>query len=144
MSGEPSDLEAGLRAYLLDQASVTALVATRVFGGELPADETASMPRGAIVLKASGGVSLTGESELDHDTQRIDLFTFGATPREAATIMRTAALALRRLQRGIYANVAIHWVNPAGGSSPGREPGTEWPRHFQSFQALHGLTQTAP
>ena len=140
---EPADLEAGLRAFLLDQASITALVATRVFAGELDADETASMPRAAIVLKSSGGVSLTGESTLDHDTQRIDLFTFGATPREAGVVMRAAALALRRLQRGMYAGVAIHWVNPAGGSSQGREPGTEWPRHFQSFQALHGLTQAS-
>ena len=54
MSGEPSDLEAGLRAYLLDQASVTALVATRVFGGELPADETASMPRGSLTTPGAG------------------------------------------------------------------------------------------
>lgn len=141
---EPADLEAGLCAYLLNQGTVTAEVAGRVFAGELPADETAAMPRGAIVLKSSGGVSLTAESENDHDTQRIDLFTFGATPREAATIMRTAALALRHLKRGIYGGVLIHWVNPAGGSAQGREPGTEWPRHFQSFQALHGLTQVQP
>ncbi|KPM23027.1 hypothetical protein AAJ72_08880 [Citromicrobium sp. RCC1885] len=140
---EPADLEAGLRAYLLDYAPLSA-IGGRVFAGELPADETAAMPRGAIVLKSSGGVSLTAESENDHDTQRIDLFTFGATPREAGVLMRIAARGLRRLKRGIYGGVLIHWVNPAGGSAQGREPGTEWPRHFQSFQALHGLTQVQP
>lgn len=140
---EPADLEAGLRAYLLDYAPLAAAIDTRVFGGELPADETAFMPRGAIVLKSSGGVSLTAESENDHDTQRVDLFSFGETPREAATIMRIAAYGLRQLKRGIYGGVLIHWVNPAGGSTQGREPGTEWPRHFQSFQALHGLTQAS-
>lgn len=135
----PADLEAGLRAFLLADASTAALVETRVFGGELPAGETASMPRQAIVLRGSGGASLTGNSTLDHDTQRVDVFSFGATPREASRVMRTAALALRRLQRGVYGGVLIHWANPASDAIPAREPVTEWPRQFQSFQVMHGL-----
>ncbi|MEL6485646.1 MAG: DUF3168 domain-containing protein [Pseudomonadota bacterium] len=138
---EPADLEAGLVAYLAEQAAVTALVGARIYAGEMHPDETKNQPRPAIVLKSSGGVSLTGESRLDHDTQRIDVFAFGATPREAARVMRVVDQALRTLERGTWALCVIHWVNRAGGSSQGREPGTEWPRHFQSYQAMHGLTQ---
>lgn len=136
---DPADLEGGVVAYLKADTATAALVSTRVFGGELPASETASMPRGAIVARASGGVSLTGDSTLEHDTQRVDVFAFGPTPRKAARVMRAAVLALRRLTPGVYAGCFIHWANPASGSIAGREPVTEWPRQFQSFQVMHGL-----
>jgi hypothetical protein len=138
---EAADLEGGLVAYLLAIPAVAALVGTRIFGGELHPDETARMPRGAIVIRASGGTSLTGESTLEHDTQRVDVFSFGATPREAALVSREAGLALRRLTRGVYGGCLIHWANTASGSFAAREPVTEWPRHFQSFQVMHALNQ---
>lgn len=136
---EPADLEGGLVAYLKADVVTAAATAGRVFGGELPATETASMPRTAIVLRASGGASLTGESKLEHDTQRVDVFAYGATPRAARAVMSAAAIALRRLPRSVHAGCLLHWANSASGSIAGREPGTEWPRHFQSFQVMHGL-----
>lgn len=111
----------------------------RVFGGELPAGETAAMPRRAIVLRASGGVSLTGGSYAEHDTMRVDLFAYGETPAIAATLNAWAALALRRVERRKAAGTLVHWVRPAGGYSSGREPVAEWPRAFQSFQVFHAL-----
>lgn len=136
---EPADLEAGLVTYLKADADLAALLGVRVFGGELPAAETEHMPRKAIVLRASGGVSLTSESHVEHDTQRIDVLAFGETPREAARVLRMAALAMRRLRRSVHGGTLLHWANPASGPSSGREPQTEWPRHFQSFQVMHGL-----
>jgi hypothetical protein len=136
---EPADLEGGVVAYLKSDLVTATVTEGRVFGGELPASETASMPRTAIVVRASGGVSLTGESKLEHDTQRVDVFAFGATPRAAAAAMRAANLALRRLERSVHAGCLIHWANAASGSLAGREPVTEWPRQFQSFQVMHGL-----
>lgn len=134
-----ADLEGGLVAFLKADPFVAALAAGRVFGGELPASETASMPRPAIVVKASGGVSLLGDTFVDHDTQRVDVFTFGPTPREAGRVMRAAFYALRSLRRSVHAGCLIHWANAASGSIAGREPVTEWPRQFQSFQVMHGL-----
>jgi hypothetical protein len=116
-------------------------VGGRIYAGQLHPDETANMPRPAIVIKTSGGVSLTGESNLEHDTERFDVFAFGATPYEAATVLRRAAHDLRALKRGVYGGVGIHWVNRAGGSIPGREPVVEWPRRTQAFQALYALNQ---
>lgn len=136
---EPADLEAGLVAYLAAQATLAALVDGRIYGEQLPPDQTASMPRPAIVIKASGGVSTTGASKLEHDTQRVDVFAFGRTPHEASGVLRQAAHELRHLERGVYGGVGIYWVNRAGGLLSTREPGTEWPRASQAFQALYAL-----
>lgn len=141
---EPADLEAGLRAFLLADVALSALVGTRVFGGELPADQTAAMPRQCIVIKGSGGVSLTGNTSNEHDTERVDLRSFGATPREASIVARTAALAMKRMTRSVHGEVLLHWANVASGAIPGREPGTEWPFRNQSFQVLHHLTTVSP
>lgn len=138
---EAANLEAGLRAFLLADLATNAVTGGRIFAGELPPIETASMPRPAIVIRASGGVQLLGESFVEHDTQRVDVFAFGATPAIAASVMRTAAFALRNLTRSVHAGCLIHWVNSAGGSNAGREPVTEWPRQFQSFQVMHGLLE---
>ena len=97
------------------------------------------MPRGAIVIATSGGSSLTGGSALEHDTQRIDLFAYGATPLEAEQLRGVAALAFRRARRAVWAGVLIHWVNPAGGATGARDRDAAWPRAFQSFQVLHAL-----
>jgi hypothetical protein len=136
---EAANIEAGLVAFLKADIATNALTAGRIFGGELPAAETASMPRQAIVIKASGGAQLLGDTFVEKDTQRVDLFAFAATPSAAGSVMRTAALALRTLRRGVYGGVLIEWANTASGSLSGREPVTEWPRQFQSFQVMHGL-----
>ena len=132
-----------LVVILLDDAATTARVAARVFGGELPAGEAASMPRQALMIRPSGGVSMTGDSYVEHDTQRIDLFAYGATPGEAAALMDVAALALRRIRRQVAAGTLVHWCQAAGGFSSGREPDTEWPRVWQSFQLLYALESVA-
>lgn len=134
-----ADLEGGVVAFLKADPFVAAMAGIRVFGGELPEAETASMPRACVVVRSSGGASLTGESFLDHDTQRLDVFAFGPTPREATRLMRAVFYALRSLRRSVHAGCLIHWANPASGSIAGREPVTEWPRQFQSFQVMHGL-----
>lgn len=114
-------------------------LAGRVFGSELPAGEAAAMPRAGIVVRASGGVSLTSGSYAEHDTMRVDLFAYGQTAALAASLNAWAALQLRRVERVVAAQTLVHWVGSAGGYSSGREPVTEWPRAFQSFQVFHAL-----
>lgn len=126
-------------AMLSAHAPLAFALGGRVFGGELPATEAASMPRKALVVRPSGGVSLTGNTFAEVDTQRIDLFAYGETPREADWVMKVAGLHLRRMRPGVWAGTMLHSCNSASGASSGREPGTEWPREFRSFQLLHGL-----
>lgn len=134
-----ADLIGALAAMLKADAVIAALAGARVFGGELPEAEASFMPRAAIVLAFSGGTSLTGGSFVEHDTQRIDLFAYGATPRDAEGLRDAAALALRRLRRSVWAGVLIHWAEPAGGVTGARDPDAAWPRAFQSFQVFHAL-----
>ena len=114
---EAADLEAGLVAWLKADVDLAALVGALVFGGEMPAREAANMPRKALVLKGSGGVSITGHSNALHDSQRVDLHGFGETPHEAARVIRTAALAMRKIDRVVSAGVLLHWANTAGGAT---------------------------
>lgn len=137
----PADLEGALVAYLKTIPAVALLTGSRIFGGELPGGETASMPRECIVIKASGGASQTGGSYLETDTQRVDVFAFGPTPREAARVSRAAGLALLRLTRSVHGGVLLHSATTASGTFSTREPVVEWPRHFQSFQVLHALVE---
>lgn len=138
-----ADPIAAIVEALKADAGTAALAGARVFGGELPEDEAAAMPRQAIVLAPSGGVSLTGGSYVEHDTGRFDLFAYGATPREAKELADTAALALRRLRRSVFANALIHWLQPAGGATDGRDPDAAWPRSFRSFQVFYALVALA-
>lgn len=136
---EAANIEAGLVAFFKADSATNTATGGRIFGGELHPDETEFMPRKAIVIRASGGASLNGNSFVGSDTQRVDVFAFGETPAIAGAVMRTAALALRNLRRGVFGGVLIDWASPASGSISGREPTVEWPRQFQSFQVMHGL-----
>lgn len=141
---EPAVLVDGLVPLLAADAGVAALVAARVYGGELPAAEANARPLKALVVAPSGGVSLMGDSYAQHDTARVDLFGYGPTQREANQVLAAAALAMRRIKRAVSANVLIHWATPAGGATGGRDPALAWPRAFQSFQVLHALEEVMP
>ncbi|ADZ70121.1 tail completion protein gp17 [Polymorphum gilvum] len=134
-----ADLIGALVAALKADGDIAALAGTRVFGGELPADETAFMPRAAIVLALSGGPSLAAGSYLPHDTQRVDALSFAATPRAANALAQACRRVLAGLRRQVVAGCLIHWAEPAGGLSARRDSDTRWPVAFQSFQVFHAL-----
>lgn len=136
-----ADWIGALVELLKADTGLTAALGTRVFGGELPPEEAAHMPRKALVLQASGGPSLTGRSFVQADTSRFDLMAYGATASEAGLLSDRAHQVLRNARRGVWAGVLIHWVQPAGGFSSGRDPALAWPRTFQSFQVLHSLQE---
>lgn len=136
---DAADLIAGLVALLLADAGVAALAPARVFGGELPASEAEFMPRAALVVAASGGVSLTAGSYAEHDTARVDLFAYGVTQHEASLVLAAGALAMRRIRRTVSQNALIHWAQPAGGGTGARDQSLAWPRAFQSFQVFYAL-----
>jgi hypothetical protein len=138
---DPADLVAGLVALLLLDPGVQAQAAARVWGGEVPEAEAARMPRSALVVAPSGGISLTAGSFAEHDTARVDLFGYGATQCEASRVLAAGALAMRRINRAVSGNVLIHWAQPAGGGTGGRDPTLAWPRAFQSFQVFHALEE---
>lgn len=133
------DIIGALVTFLKTSSDVTALVGDRVFGIELPGAEAASMPRKAVVLSPSGGVSLAAGSYMNHDTQRVDAFSFGETLFEADRVRRAVFDAFRVRRRGVTGTTLIHWIESAGGWVSQRDADEDWPRSWQSFQVYHAL-----
>lgn len=131
-----ADVIAALVVVVKADAGVAALAGTRVFGLELPEAEAASMPRHAVVLRASGGAQLTG-GYLRHEAQRVDAFSYGATPYEAMRLDLAVQPALKQLRRQVASGVLIHWVGAAGGYAQFRDPDGDWPAVFRSWQAFY-------
>lgn len=132
-----ADPIAALVELMKADAGVAAVASTRVFGGELPAAEAASMPRGALVIVPAGGTSLTAGSDARHDTQRLDVMCYGATPYEAQRLRDAAHAALKPIRRAVASATLIHWVQPAGGFTTGRDRDAGWPVAAQSYQVFY-------
>ena len=131
-----ADVIAALEAVLKADAGVAALAGARVFGTELPAAESASMPLKAVVLRPSGGASLTGAGWAEHDTQRVDAFCYGETFDQAMRLDRAVHASLGALRRQVAAGVLLHWAQVAGGYLPFRDPDGDWPAVFRSWQVF--------
>ncbi|ALJ14266.1 hypothetical protein [Sphingopyxis macrogoltabida] len=138
-----ADPIAALRTWLLADAPIAELVGEDVFGGSLDGDILDRGPKAALVVTPSGGPSLTGRSNAEFDTARIDLIAYGATPAEADALMRTAAPRLWTIDRIVIGDTLIHWVNRAGGAGMARKSDTQWPQAFRSFQILYSLRPVA-
>lgn len=123
---------------LLADAGIVALVGTRVFGNELEKAEAGSQPRKTIAIQPSGGGTFTTGSQdfIRHHDARFDAFCYGETPYEAGRVRREVHDVLKQINRKIIGGTLIHWVNPAGGFLATRDPDTEWPTAFESFQVF--------
>jgi len=100
--------------YLKADASVSALVGTRVYGGELPVDEIDNQPRKAIVIVLSGG-----ESENDYRgvaRPSVDIYCYGENYYEAGEVDRAVYDALKSIDRESVGTVLIHSVVVSGGA----------------------------
>ena len=124
-------------------AGIAALAGEHVYGGELPPELPALMPRSAIVVQPSGGVPFAPASTADVETQRLDLVCYGATPYEAFVNCRLGGRVLRGTKRRVVSGTLIHWVQWAGGYLTGRDRDSGWPYAFQSFQALFASDEVA-
>jgi hypothetical protein len=136
------DIITSIVDLLKTDADIVALCGDRVFGGELPPDEAASMPRAAIVIQPSGGVAFKAASLVKAEAQRFDLVAYGATPLLASTLRTAGARILVRVVRELVTGVLIHWVQSAGGYLAGRDRDGAWPFAFQSFQTLYSTETT--
>lgn len=138
-----ADVIGALVEALKADSIISVLTADRVFGGELPKGETRDMPRHAIVLTPSGGVSLAQGSYVQHDTQRVDLLAYAETPKEANALAASGRRVLRSIRRQIFSGCLIHWAEPAGGFSARRDGATQWPVAFQPYQVFHALQEVS-
>lgn len=124
-----------LMLLLLADADVAALVGSRVFGGELPEAEAVSMPRSCLVVREAGG-GLLGTGWQQYTDVRFDVFAYGATPRDASILWRAVHRRMKTFARARYGSTLLHWAKPDAGPLPLRDPDTEAPYVFTSWQVL--------
>lgn len=141
---------AALRASLIADADVQALVAGRVFVYELPQAEAVSMPRAAIVLMPGGGWSGVGSrSLLRLVSLRIQVQCYGATPSEAGELYRRAHDHMKQFIRDRRnvgtppVGVLLHRANLEMSALFLRDPDTDWPFVLEAWDVLASETPIA-
>lgn len=135
MSAAPSPITA-LIEHLKADTDVAEIVGTRVFGTEIPEDESGSMPEATVVIKRAGGLGTLGGGYQEFGDIRVDVLCYGATPYLAEELLLAVHPALKQLRRAVYSGCLLHWANPAGGPLPLRDPDTDSPLFFSSWQVL--------
>jgi len=122
---------AAVRAFLLADADLAAIVGTRVFVGELPESEIEQMPRATVQLEPGGGM---GNANQLYGDPRIDFYCYGDSPRVAWQVYRALHAALKDLQREVFAETLLHWARESAMGALGRDPEKDWPVTLNSWQ----------
>lgn len=135
------DVLAALIVHLKTVATITALVGTRVFGGELPEGEAKYMPRKCIVLRSVGGlVEFRTHRE---QKPRVDSFCYGETYHEAGKVDGVLTDALFVIRRVDVNNTLLYSVGFSAGPRQGKEPDAGWRYVTRSAIVRAGETTTA-
>ncbi len=128
------DPVAAIVAFLQADTALTALVSTRVFGAELPRDEVSSMPRKCVLVRRSGiGASAGNRSRIAFSRPRMDVFSHGETPKQAALVDLAAYEALKQMEPNTRGVCRLHDATLVGGPIDLREQDTKWPLVFRSY-----------
>ena len=123
------DLIGALIAYLSAQYEVSDLVSARVYGQELPAAQSTSMPRKALVLRYAGQGSSSGceNTFVRHGSVRLDVWHYGETFSQADRLRRTVHAILKQVGSKVQGNCLIHSLSDLAGPIPVLDPETGWP-----------------
>lgn len=133
---EAPDTVEALRQFLLADTDVADLIGTRAFGGPLPRDEAAQMPRYALRVNRAGGLQVFGQGYNEFSDYRFDVRCYGATAPEADRLFRRVQPALKHLRRQVVSGCLLHWAKSAGGPYPLVDPDAGWPMVVSSWQVL--------
>lgn len=125
-----------LIAYLKTDSDLQALAGTRIFGGELPDAENASMPRSSVVLRHAGSPNVYGTAYQEFGDTRIEIRTYGATVYKGTELARIVAGRLKNMRRNVQAGTILHWATSSGGMMQLRDPDAEWPFTLTTWQVL--------
>ena len=133
---------AALIQWLLADSDVSTAVSNRVYGPELPEQETKNQPRAALVIKSGAGQMLPrGCARLGDPI--IEAWAYGASTGEINTISLLVYQKLKfELVRQEINNTLLHSAVPINQPVSFRDPNTNTPARMQSFQLLAAETAT--
>lgn len=107
----------------------------RVFAGDLPKAEHASMPRECVTVRSSGGAG-AGSHWMRTGRQRLDVKSYGATPYEAAWLDFTVGTVLQLWKQSTVTitdpdgndfDLKVGSFTHVGGPNELVDPDTDWP-----------------
>lgn len=133
---------AALRTFLAADPYIAALTtpqgstSPRVYAGELEAKQTQGMPIPTVLIRPAGGLQVHGNAYQDFGDKRIDVYSYGSTPRAANDVWRVVHPALKHLGRELVNGCLLHWARPGGGPLALRDPDTDWPFTLSVWQVL--------
>ena len=128
------DIAKAVRGYLLADATLSALVSTRVFVGPVPKEQASSMPKACVAMRMAGGPESRDYVALTN--QRFDVFCYGANEIGAVEVQRAVQDSLKYLSRYVQGDTLLHGANPSGAIGPIQDMDTNWPVVIQSFMVL--------
>ena len=104
----------------------------RVWYAELPKSEHAAMPRKNVVVRKAGGFT-ADRARVRYQHQRVDIFCYGETPKEAATLELAVYDALKQMVPYDEGACRIWDAEVSSGAIDLREQETQWPLVFRSY-----------
>lgn len=125
-----TDVLDALIVFIKADSEVMILAGDRIYGAELPRDETKNMPRKVAVLTEAGGIERN--RFLPIAEPRIDIWSYGETYHEAGKLDRAIYQALKDLDRQTTDDVLLHGVALSGGPHSMRDSETGWPLKVRS------------
>ncbi len=128
---EQADIVGAVRDFLAGVFDLFQLVDTRIFAIDLPAPQSRSMPRAALVLSPAGG--LPSDDFVRIAGIRFDLLCYGKTPLEADSVRRVAHEALKQMSRKTHQDVILHSAVLSSGPTFFRDQDTEWPMAVETW-----------
>lgn len=133
-----NDVLPALRAILLADADVAALVGTRIYGERVNEADIGQGPNTQQAIELSLEPSGVGRrfNNLALQQVGVELRCYGPTPYEAREVWRHAHQCLKRAIRSTMDDVIIHSINPDMGPVSIIDPDTEWPVVWELWSVI--------
>jgi len=124
---------AALIAYLSQNTDIVTDTAGRIYGNEMPNEQAAFMPRGLIVINSAGTARMTRD-RLNLGHKIFDVRCYHSSMYLSSMLFLSVAKHLKNLQRQLINGVLLYDASQITGRFTAREPDTEWPVSYGSFE----------
>ena len=134
------DPTAAIRALLLQDPDLRALVGDDVYCQELPPAMASVSPKACVLVEdTSGTPGMKGTVELHEQSHNVHCM--GATPREAKAVYLRVHKILKFTVRVVLNECLLHSCDLIGSPRAQRDPQTHWPFVLSVWESLSSTKQ---